>query len=103
MLLLEVGDELPHLVSTPTSFCKSLLQSSHQTMVNKEGGEGLSSSDVGWACWQGEVNLLLHACWCLHSLHQLLGILVWSLIRGVFQHHLPVRSSAWCRILLWID
>ena len=100
VLLFEVGDEFSHLVGTPTSLCKSFLQSSHQAMVNKEGGEGLSSSYMGWACWQGEVNLLLHACWCFRSLHWLWGILVWSLIRGVLQHHLPVRSSLWRRVLL---
>ena len=54
MLLLEIGDEFSHLVGTPTSLCKSLLQSSHQAMVNEKGGEGFSSSDVGWARWQGE-------------------------------------------------
>ena len=62
-------------------------------MVDEKGGEGFSSGDVGWTHWQGEVNLLLHAFWCLRSLRWLWGILIWSLIRGVFQHHLPVRSS----------
>ena len=81
MLLQEVGDEFSHLVGTPTSLCKSLLQSSRQAMVNEKGGEGFSSSDVGWARWQGEVNLLLHALWCLRSLRWLWGILIWSLIR----------------------
>ena len=80
MLLLEIGDEFSHLVGTPTSLCKSLLQSSHQAMVDEKGGESFSGSDMGWACWQGEVNLLLHAFWCLRSLRRLWGILIWSLI-----------------------
>ena len=101
MLLLEIGDEFPHLVGTPTPFCESLLQSSRQAMIDEKGGERLRSSDVGWARWQGEVNLLLHTFWCLGSLCWLWGILVWSLVRGVFQHHLPVRSSSWHRVLLW--
>ena len=101
MLLLEIGDEFSHLVGTPTPLCKSLLQSSRQAVVDEKGGEGFRSSDVSWARWQGEVNLLLHACRCLHSLRWLWGILIWSLIRGVFQHHLPVRSSPWRRVLLW--
>ena len=102
MLLLEVGDKFSHLVGTPTSLCESFLQSSRQTMVNEKGGKGFSSSDVGWARWQGEVNLLLHAFWCLRSLRRLWGILIWSLIRGVFQHYLPVRSFPWRRVLLWV-
>ena len=61
MLLLEIGDEFSHLVGTPTSLCKSLLQSSRQAMVDEKGGESFSGSDSGWARWQGEVNLLLHA------------------------------------------
>ena len=81
MLLLEIGDEFSHLVGTPTSLCKSLLQSSRQAMVDEKGGESFSGSDVGWARWQGEVNLLLHAFWCLRSLRRLWGILIWSLIR----------------------
>ena len=60
MLFLEIGDEFSHLVGTPTSLCKSLLQSSHQAVVDEKGGESFSGSDVGWAHWQGEVNLLLH-------------------------------------------
>ena len=60
MLLLEIGDKFPHLVSTPTPLCESLLQSSRQAMIDEKGGKGLRSSDVGWARWQGEVNLLLH-------------------------------------------
>ena len=63
-------------------------------MIDEKGGEGLHSSDVGWAHWQGEVNLLLHMFWCLSSLCWLWGILVWSLVRGVFQHHLPVHSPS---------
>ena len=101
MLLLEIGDKFPHLVSTPTPLCKSLLRCSRQAMVDEKGGEGFCSSDVGWARWQGEVNLLLHTCWCLRSLCWLWGILIWSLVRGVFQHHLPVRSPSRRRVLLW--
>ena len=78
MLLLEIGDEFSHLVGTPTPLCESLLQSSRQAMVNEKGGEGFRSSDVGWARWQGEVNLLLHACWCLCSLRWL-----WAFSSGV--------------------
>ena len=73
VLLLEVGDEFSHLVGTPTSLYKSFLQSLRQAMVYEKGGEGLSSSDEGWARWQGEMNLLLHAFWCLRSLHWLWG------------------------------
>ena len=102
MLLLEIGEEFSHLVGTPTPLCESLLQSSHQAMVNEKGGEGLSSSDVGWAHWQGEVNLFLHTSWCLCSLCWLWGILIWSLIRRVLQHHLPVRYPPWHRVLLWV-
>ena len=100
MLLLNVGDEFSHLIGTPTSLCKSFLQSSRQAMVDEKGGEGFSSSDVGWARWQGEVNLLLHTFWCLRSLRRLWGILIWSLIRGLFQHHLPVCSSPLLGVLL---
>ena len=80
MLPLEVGDELPHLVSTPTSFCESLLQSSRQTVVDKEGGKGLGSSDVGWACRQSKMYLLLHPFWCFSSLRRSWGTLIWSLV-----------------------
>ena len=80
--------------------CKSFLQSSHQAMVNEKGGEGFGSSDMGWARWQGEVNLLLHAFWCLCSLCWLWGILIWGFIRRVFQHYFPICPTSWCRVLL---
>ena len=92
VLFLEVGNKFPYLVGTPTSTFKSFSQHSCQTMVNKEGLEHLSSGDVGWACWQGEMDLLLHAFRCLCSLHRLWVMLVWTLIRRVLQHHLPVHS-----------
>ena len=99
VLLLEVGDEFSHLVGTPTSFCKSFLQSSRQAMVNEKGGKGFCSSDVGWTRWQGEMNPLLHALRCLCSLHRLWVPFIWALIRRVLQHHLPVCSSPWRRVL----
>ena len=70
MLLLEVGNEFPHLVGTPASFRKSFLQGSRKTMINEKGGKGFCSGDVGWAGWQGEMNLPLHTLWCLCSLHR---------------------------------
>ena len=100
VLLLKVGDELSHLVGTPASFFKGLPQSSRQAMVNEKGGEGFSSSDVGWTCWQGEMDLFLHTFRCPCSLHRLWIIFVQTLIRRVLQHHLPVRSSPWLRVRL---
>ena len=102
MLLLEIGNKFPHLVGTPTSSCKSFLQSSRQAMVNEKGDKGFSSGDVGWTHWQGEMNLLLHVLQCLCSLRRLWVIFIWTLIRRVLQHHLPVRSSPWCGVLLQV-
>ena len=95
MLFLEVGNELPHLVGTPASFFKSFLQGSCKTVVDKESCEGFSRGHMSWACWQGQVYLLLHMFRCPCSLH-LLGVL----IRGVLQHHLPVRTSPGLRVHL---
>ena len=89
VLLLEVGNKFPHLVSTPTSFHKSFLQGSRKTVVNKESCKGFGCCDMGWTCWQVQMYLLLHAFRCLRSLH-LFGV---TLIRRVLQHHLPVCSS----------
>ena len=56
MLLLEVGDQLPHLISAPASFFKGLPQGSRQAMVNEKGGEGFSSSDVAGVGRQHQVD-----------------------------------------------
>ena len=95
VLVLEVGDELPHLVGTPASFFKSFLQASCKTVVNKESCKRFSRGQMSWACWQNQVYLLLHMLWCSCSLCQL-GVL----IRGVLQHHLPVRTSPGLRVCL---
>ena len=100
VLLLEVGNEFPHLVGTPTSFHKSFLQGSHKIVVNKESCEGFSCGHMGWTCWQSQVYLLLHTFRHLRSLHLLGVILIQTLIRRVLQHHLPVCSSPWLRVRL---
>ena len=95
VLFLEVGDKLPHLVGTSASFFKSFLQASCKTVVNKESCKRFSCGHMSWACWQSQVYLLLHTLRCSCSLHQL-GVL----IRGVLQHHLPVRTSPGLRVCL---
>ena len=97
VLLLEVGDELPHLVSTPAPFFKSFLQGSCKTVVDKESCEGFSHGHMSWACWQGQVYLLLHTFRCPCSLR-----LFRVLIRGVLQHHLPVGTSPGLRVRLQV-
>ena len=64
-------------------------------MVNEESHEGFSRGHMGWAGSQSQVYLLLHSFRCGRSLH-LLGVIF---VRGVLQHHLPIRSS-WSRVLL---
>ena len=100
VLLLEIGKEFSHLVGTPTSFRKSFLQGSRKPMVDKESCEGFSCGHMGWTCWQGEVNLFLHAFRCPRSLHLLRVIFIQTLIRRVLQYHLLVRPSPWLRVLL---
>ena len=95
VLLLEVGDEFSHLVGTPTSLCESFLQSSRKPVVNEESREGFSRGHMGWAGWQSQVYLLLYPSWCPCPLRWL-GVF----IRRVLQHHLPVRTSPWSRVLL---
>ena len=80
VLFLEVGDKLPHLVGAPTLLCEHFLQSSRQTVVNKEGCKRFSCGDVGWAHWQGEMYLLLHPFWCFSSLRRSWGTLILSLV-----------------------
>ena len=78
VLFLEVGDKLPHLVGAPTLLCERFLQSLRQTMINKEGGKSFGCGDMGWACWQGEMDLLLHPFWHFSSLRRSWGTLLLS-------------------------
>ena len=80
VLFLEVGDKLPHLVSAPTLLCERFLQSPRQTMVNEEGGKRFGCGDMGWARWQGEMDLLLHPFWRFNSLRRSWGTLLLSLV-----------------------
>ena len=97
MLFLEVGDQLPHLVGTPTSFGKGLLQGSSKPVINEERREGLSRGHMSRAGRQSQMYLLLHTFWCCSSLRRL-GFF----IRRILHHHLLVCWLPWRRVLLWI-
>ena len=95
VLLLEVGDELPHLVGAPASFFKSFPQASCKTVVYKESCKRFSCGHMSWACWQSQVYLFLHTLRCSCSFCRL-GVF----IRRVLQHHLPVCTSPGLRVHL---
>ena len=87
MLLLEVGDKLPHPVGTPTLFRERFLQSSRKPVINKESRKRLSRGHMSRTGRQGQMYPPPHTLRHPSSL-RLLGVL----IRGVLQHHLPVRG-----------
>ena len=93
MLRCVVGLEFLHHVDGPLPGLQRLSQGSIHSMPNEELMKTCCQRHISWFGRQSKGDPLFHPFWLpqLHAWH----LLIWTLIRGVLQYHLPL----WC---LWV-